>query len=283
MKIKYEFEQYPRRKGTCPKCEYKGVFRYFMNSNTGDRFPSEFGRCERINSCGYINRPNETKNYDYTPVVNSSLTREIKEQKYVESSTLLDSINFFYSTNFFYFIKSVFTESKVKRAIESYYLGGTSNGETIFWTIDQNKKIINGKSIRYTLNGKRDKHKQIQHLFTRKNGYGQSLFGLHLIAKSEKTICIVESEKTAVIASIQYPQFIWLASGSANGLTKEKIKPLSNRNIILIPDCDKAGRESFKKAIPKLEMNGNKVRFYDLNPILNNGTDLADLILLENS
>jgi hypothetical protein len=41
----------------------------------------------------------------------------------------------------------------------------------------------------------------------------QCFFGEQLIDKS-KPVAIVESEKTAVIASGYLPQFIWLAAGS---------------------------------------------------------------------
>jgi hypothetical protein len=65
-----------------------------------------------------------------------------------------------------------------------------------------------------------------------------------LVSHSDKPIAIVESEKTAVISSIFYPDYIWLATGGiqdlnrriwgATSLWKEKINniPALNRCVI---------------------------------------------------
>jgi len=52
----------------------------------------------------------------------------------------------------------------------------------------------------------------------------------------DKIVGIVESEKSACIASCVIPELIWLAAGSLNGLSLEKCKVLKNRNVILYPD-----------------------------------------------
>lgn len=65
----------------------------------------------------------------------------------------------------------------------------------------------------------------------------QCFFGEHQLAKepAAKDIAIVESEKTAIIATVYLPDFIWLAAGQLNGLTLEKFKPLAGRRITLSP------------------------------------------------
>src|SRR5690606_13827994 len=66
----------------------------------------------------------------------------------------------------------------------------------------------------------------------------QCLFGLHLLNSDKtKAIGIVESEKTAVIASIAFPEFIWMATGGLRNLKTDIIKPLANRKVILFPDA----------------------------------------------
>ena len=68
------------------------------------------------------------------------------------------------------------------------------------------------------------------------------LFGRHLLNRPDsqgKPVCIVESEKTAIIASIVYPEAIWMAAGSCYYLDYEKkIKDIEEREIILFPDVD---------------------------------------------
>ncbi len=65
----------------------------------------------------------------------------------------------------------------------------------------------------------------------------QCLFGAHLLRLYEdRPVSIVESEKTAIIASIYMPESIWLAAGSLSNLNEAKCKPLQGRNVTLYPD-----------------------------------------------
>ena len=51
-------------------------------------------------------------------------------------------------------------------------------------------------------------------------------------------IAVVEAEKTAVILSEHYPDYMWLASGGLEALRPELLFPLRGRRIILFPDTD---------------------------------------------
>jgi hypothetical protein len=63
------------------------------------------------------------------------------------------------------------------------------------------------------------------------------LFGEHLLNQfPEKTVAIVESEKTAIIASLFFPNFIWMATGGISNLSYNKLKALIGRSIVLFPD-----------------------------------------------
>ena len=56
------------------------------------------------------------------------------------------------------------------------------------------------------------------------------------------TVAIVEAEKSAVILSELYPQYIWLAAGGLGEVQTDKFLPLRNYKIILFPDTDPDGR-----------------------------------------
>ena len=66
----------------------------------------------------------------------------------------------------------------------------------------------------------------------------QCLFGEHLLRDKVKPIAIVESEKTAIIASAYIPNFTWLASGSLYNLNAEICSVLEGRRVILFPDLN---------------------------------------------
>jgi len=105
-----------------------------------------------------------------------------------------------------------------------------------------------------------------------------------LLKNSEdKIICIVESEKTAIIASVYFPEYVWIASGGANGLTSDKIIVLKNRKIILVPDLDEAGRDKFLKKVDDLKKIGCKVSIMDLLPEEKTGLDIADFLIRNKS
>ena len=65
----------------------------------------------------------------------------------------------------------------------------------------------------------------------------QCFFGEHLLSVYPSSIvAIVESEKTAIIAALMLPEYVWLAAGNLNGLCLEKCQVLENRTIIVYPD-----------------------------------------------
>jgi len=68
----------------------------------------------------------------------------------------------------------------------------------------------------------------------------QCFFGEHLLKLHPKLpVSIVESEKTAIIASVYFPQFIWLATGGKHGFkwtTPQVFNVLKTRHITLWPD-----------------------------------------------
>ncbi len=64
--------------------------------------------------------------------------------------------------------------------------------------------------------------------------FGEHLLGLH----PEAVVCIVESEKSALISAAIFPEQVWLATGGIGNLSIEKCQVLNNRNIILYPDLN---------------------------------------------
>lgn len=64
----------------------------------------------------------------------------------------------------------------------------------------------------------------------------QCFFGEHLLNNNSKAVAIVESEKTAIIASVYLPQYIWLATGGINMLNEEKCSVLKGRKVFFFPD-----------------------------------------------
>lgn len=64
-------------------------------------------------------------------------------------------------------------------------------------------------------------------------------FGDHLLPERPTAeVCLVESEKTALVAALTYPDKIWIAVGSKYNLTAERCKPYIGRKVVIFPDRD---------------------------------------------
>ena len=188
------------------------------------------------------------------------------------------------------FLKSKFTSDEVFNAMQNYFITGTNhfwNNATLFWQINDKSLIQGAKIMLYDkFTGKRIKepynninwlHKAIKEPDF--NLY-QCLFGLHRINEDyQKTIAVVESEKTAIVMSIFLPEFIWLATGSKGNFKFQLLEPLKKRNVIAFPD--KGEYNSWLNTATELNAFGFKIGVSDLieNTLSENGFDLADYYL----
>ena len=67
----------------------------------------------------------------------------------------------------------------------------------------------------------------------------QCLFGEHLINKYPNYVVgVVESEKTALIASMFFDDLLWLATGGKSNMKLDKFRVLRNRKVCLFPDLN---------------------------------------------
>ena len=141
------------------------------------------------------------------------------------------------------------TEQQMRHAASRYRLGASRQGGVIYWQIDREDDIHDGKVMYYRPDCHRDKqHKPtwVSHLLQRRHRWADKtqathcFFGLHLVDGS-LPVAIVEAEKTAVILSEHYPQHVWLASGGLGEVQADKFRPLRGLPIVMFPDTDPEG------------------------------------------
>ena len=158
------------------------------------------------------------------------------------------------TNHFVKFLIDLFVVEVTIELVRHYFIATSKHwdGAAVFWQIDIQGKVRTGKIMLYSpTTGKRVKepfnhvnwvHKALkQPEFT----FKQCLFGEHLLIDKTKPVAIVESEKTAVIASGYFDKllgkdnnFIWLAAGGIDGLTAEKCSILKGRTVTLFPDLN---------------------------------------------
>jgi len=257
--IKYPFFKGYRAhlvaKCPCGKSNKDGKFVPFLIDN---KVSQEFGYCHSCNESFFP----QTEN---------------KKMNTINQSKMLETINIHEMNGFNIWFKSSFAEFMPLLASE-FFVGNENNGATLFWYINYQKQLINAKVITYESNGHRNKSKSPYFRYKSEDGFGSCLYLEHLLINMQKTVVLVESEKSAIVGNCVFPEYIWLATGGASALTESKAKVLSNRKIILFPDMDEAGRKSIVKNTEILNSVKCKVSVVDINNSRNDGADIVDLI-----
>ena len=296
---------------TCPSCETIHSFTLYLNGDTHEPIHRTVGICNRATKCGYhytpkqyfMDNPDSKKTSKHSSNTTNVEMRSTPSPlgragvglipfSYVQQSSS-------YKSNFIRFLCEFLTVEQMIQAGENYALGATKNKEVIFWQIDITGEVRTGKIMQYNpTTGKRIKHQSGAidwvHNKLKKSGklpddfnLQQCFFGEHLLKiYPVKSVAIVESEKSAVIASVIFPDLIWLAAGNLNGLSIEKCQVLNGRDVTLYPDLGAYEKWSFKAT----EIQ----KHYNCNMILSNlleveatdidrekGLDIADYIIAE--
>ena len=179
------------------------------------------------------------------------------------------------------------SQGQIVAAANRYRLGASKEGGVIFWEIDDQQQVHTGKIMYYLPDCHRDKehhptwiHSLMKDKLPDNYELQHCLFGLHLLCPAErkeitemspsenathsqisaisalsagpKKVAIVESEKTAVILSELFPDFLWLSCGGLQMFKPELLAPLVNHKVMVFPDTDETG-EAYKQWLTVLQ------------------------------
>jgi hypothetical protein len=274
-----------------------------LDGNTGEPIHPTVGICNRAIKCGYHYPPRQYFNdHKYNkpnsvPLQAHTVSLKTSQRKIdcIPLSYVKQSVSF--NSNFVRFLCKHFSRDKIEKAMRNYALGATKNQSVIFWQIDINGKVRTGKIMQYNPDtGKRIKHKSgainwVHNILKRRNpkytnyNLNQCYFGEHLLKfYPNKPIAIVEAEKTAVIGSIIFDNYNWLAAGNLNGLNVEKSRVLQNKNVVLYPDAGCYERWTKKSMQIKSEVlcnikTSNLIENHATTDQTKDGYDIADYII----
>lgn len=260
----------------------RGCFKeYLLEDGTPvDSINHTCGICDHTSSCGYHLPPKEY--YKMNPDQRASYKPQAVERKPLKRIEIdlgmANKSRSRYEINaFVQWARSLpwnpEQRGRLEIAFDFYNVGTTKDGGTIWWQIDEDMIVRTGKKMRYGEDGHRLKDNEGNsvgmnwiHAMMRpcppkqanckdckklsscpfpSDEYElvQCLFGEHLLKVCPKaTVCIVESEKTAVLMSAYdseaFRSHIWLATGGKYNLQEMKLYPLRKRNVLLYPDRD---------------------------------------------
>jgi hypothetical protein len=251
---------------TCPGCNSRNCFVRYVDEN-GEYLSDDCGRCNRESKCGFEYKPKQffadnpslksaktkkrgTPNYAFA-VKNGSQVEYKRaaatKPDYIAPEHLKPTLANYDRNAFVQFLFDLFPDcsDEIHAVLKTYFIG-TYQDYTCFPSIDRLNRVCRAKLIRFNpatgrrLKGEFDVSSLVRKLKLKTDfQYKQIFFGEHLLSKfPNKPIAIVEAEKTAIIASLCFPEFVWLGSNSKTWLKPERIKRLGNRQIILYPDAD---------------------------------------------
>ena len=164
------------------------------------------------------------------------------------------------------------TVKQMQHACQRYYLGKTRSGQPIFWMMDD---MLTPLDAHIGTSAWLSTFLKAREPLIASWQVTHCLFGLHLLAEScfcpaeikeikesasgtgcaqkseaeisaisaisaglTKNICIVESERSAVILSEFFPEYLWMAYATTAHLRPELFAPLQGQRVVLFPRTD---------------------------------------------
>ena len=175
------------------------------------------------------------------------------------------------------------SEAAIQRLYDDYHIGATRRGEVIFWQVDEHQRIRTGHIMQYRTDGHREGYQGWVHARMIRQGLlrqdfplVQCFFGQHLLpTRPDATVCLVESEKTALVMAAVHPEHLWLATCGSGGLNAQKCQCLKGRRVVLFPDsgCLEKWSRNMQLCNDISYTISDHLEQYPAN------TDLADLLL----
>ena len=187
-------------------------------------------------------------------------------------------------------METLFPREQVVYVWALYRVGALPDGRTVFHYTNRIGYTIDGKVMAYALDGHRVKGGTgggpvtwLHALERLQRPLPLPLFGEHLLPTLPfAPVCLVESEKTALIAKLWRPDCTWLATGGKGNFTAERLQPLLGRQVFVWPDEDAISEWMEKAAVqgPQLDIRfefpPGYLKMIRASPPK---TDLADMIV----
>ena len=235
----------------------------------------------------------ERLNDDYRPAIRP-VKIEPPPPSFIEPKMMLLSMQHYEKNHLYQFLTTALGKSAATELMQRYNVGSSKHwtGATVFWQVDISGRIRTGKVMLYDPeNGRRIKepHNYITWVHSllkmEKFHLRQCLFGEHLLpSDSHRTVALVESEKSALIASYFLPQYLWIATGGKNGaFNREAMSVLKNRQVLLFPDL--GATDYWRGKMEMMQRLGIEVSLFDFmennatDEERNAGYDIADFLL----
>lgn len=305
VEYRFSLQKYKRgSKLSCPNCGKKQCFVKYIDSQGKITFPDYVGRCDHEQSCQYHYTPSDyfhdnpmVMDYDKNNFIEADKSKPQlpSPTSFVDKDLMERTLTNYGMNPLYIYLSGALGKDETSRIFQLYRVGTSKKwgGSTVYWQIDWQGNVRTGKIMLYDVKtGHRTKEPRsyVSWVHTELNFQNyhlkQCLFGEHLLSdNSTKPIAIVESEKSALVATHYMPEFIWLATGGMHGCFKpDVISVLKGRSVMLCPDL--GAKEVWQTKMPLLTSVCSKVVLSDsleqcaTDEQRKNGLDIADFLLM---
>ncbi len=282
------------RKLSCPQCGRRKCLVRYVDTRNGFQYVGDsVGKCDHEQSCGYHYTPAQYYRDTHTEADAPGgkpwtppplppfqpLPMELVVRSHSPQSTLWQWIATVAAP------RLQVCPQRLAEVYDDYLLGATRRSDVIFWQVDQQGRVHGGHIMQYHADGHRGGYQGWTHLPLIRRGelpldwqLYQCLYGEHLLpCRPDAHVCIVESEKTALLMALLQPDHLWLATAGCGGLSTERLAPLAGRRVTLFPDSG-----SYQKWAQRMQsVHGISYNITDALERYPPNTDLADIALGE--
>lgn len=293
MNYRYRLETYAGKNSryTCPSCGKAHRFTRYIDTHTGEHLSPEVGRCNREVKCGYHYTPKQyfqDNDHRHIPIV--STTKPIARHspphppQHHTTAELLATLHQYERNNLVQYLCNRLGVAATMQLLQRYRVGTHQHwqGSTVFWYVNRRHQVCSGKVMQYHQHtGRRIKQPYTRitwmHRLLDKQHFVKRpcLFGEHLLTNTTLPVCLVESEKTALIAAHHMPDSIWLATGGISSINAMYCREvLAHRRLTLLPDAGGYTKwQAIAQQLPHCTISP-LVEYYHHTP----NDDIADLL-----
>lgn len=149
-----------------------------------------------------------------------------------------------------------FDQDRLKALMKRYPIGATEHGEPIFWHINSEHKITNGRII--TMDS--ETGKVYDACWYYQGGRPTCLYGEHLLGTfPSQTVALVVDEMTAAVMSCFPTPYVWLATGKDQA-TPSDLLPLIGKSVVVFPNKGEYSKwQETLQAVPNLQFHVSDV------------------------
>ena len=304
---------------TCPRCQRPKHWQRYIDKETGEILPPQYGKCDNAEKCKEWVKPPKASGLSDT--YQPRPQPKARPRVYIPAEVLAQTERNQMQSDFLRFLMDrapfPFAENEVQKVAALYHLGGISKGKytgaVTFPFIDGlgNVRAIQvktfdkanhttGQDFIHSIIEKVSKAQGIEppewiKPYNSQEDKVSCFFGLHLVPKYPRhRIALVEAPKTAIYGALYYglpeqSDLLWLAVYSKQAFTENRFLSLAGREVIIYPDLSKNSEtyfewkkkaEAFQNKYPGRFTVRDDLESYATPEQRAKGADLADFLIL---